>query len=288
MNGADEALATVGAPNPPAPSVADTAKVPDAPKPPAEPRVQPPMPTPSAAARARHVSPPLVAAPAPIAVPEQPPAAMPVTPPPVTAPPATDVTVAALPAAEPVPVPVAPRGPQFLEMVLDADTVIGIRLESTLSSQTAHVEDKVTAVVTRDVTVADRTVIPAGTMLDGIVQSVEAGGKFKTQPRLGIRFNRVLLPDNSRVSIQTEPIFREGESPANEAAAKVGASAVVGGILGALIGGKKGAAIGAGAGAAGGTAVVAAKDPSAVVMSAGTLLTVRLTAPAKFTVQKDE
>ena len=63
---------------------------------------------------------------------------------------------------------------------------------------------------------------------------------------------------------------------------------MVGGILGALIGGKKGAAIGAGAGAAGGTAVVAAKDPNAVIMSAGTLLTVRLTAPAKFTVQKDE
>jgi hypothetical protein len=290
MNDADRAIATVGAPNPPVHSVTEDVKLPLAP------RQTPAPPTPARTAMAATASktptvpPPAPAtAPPPAGSPDQPAILPSVTPPPVTTAPPTEVPVTAAPTvADPAPVAVAPRIPRFEELVLDADSVIGIRLESTLSSQTAHVEDKVTAVVTRDVTVADRTVIPAGTMLDGVVQSVEAGGKFKTQARLGIRFNRVLMPDNSRVSIQTETIFREGESPANEAAAKVGASAVVGSIIGGLIGGKKGAAIGAGAGAAGGTAVVAAKDPNAVVMPSGTLLTVRLTAPAKFTVQRDE
>jgi hypothetical protein len=289
MNGAEEAIATVGAPNPPAPSVAEDAKLPGPPSQTPAPRTPARTATPTAVNHPRVVPPPPPALdPPPAGSPDPAPVAAPVTPVPVAAPPATEVTAtAAPPVADSGPVQIAPRSPRFEELVLDADTVIGIRLESTLSSQNAHVEDKVTAVVTRDVTVADRTVIPAGTMLDGIVQSVEAGGKFKTQARLGIRFNRVLMPDNSRVPIQTEAIFREGEPPANEAVATVGASAVVGSILGALIGGKKGAAIGAGAGAAGGTAVVAAKDPNAVVMASGTLLTVRLTAAAKFTIQRD-
>ena len=173
-------------------------------------------------------------------------------------------------------------------MVVDANSVIGIRMQSSVSSQTAHVEDKVTAVVTRAVSVADQTVIPAGTVLEGVVQSVEAGGRFKTTARLGIRFNRLLMPDNSRVQIQTELIFREGEPPTSEAVAKVGATTVVGTLIGGLIGGKKGAAIGAGAGAASGAAVVAARDPNAVVIPEGTSLTVRLTAPVKITVQRED
>jgi hypothetical protein len=290
MNRADESIASVGAPNPPESLVARETKIPDAPPQTPAPRasVRPPA---STAGRQTRPVPPLsqAAAPPRAASPDQPVAAPPLTPAPVTVPPSSEPpATAGPPAADPGPVAVAPPTPRFEELTLDADSVIGIRLESTLSSQTARVEDKVTAVVTRDVTVGDRTVIPAGTMLDGVVQSVEAGGKFKTQARLGIRFNRVLMPDSTRVQIQTETIFREGEAPANEAIAKVGASAVVGSILGALIGGKKGAAIGAGAGAAGGTAIVAAKDPNAAVMSSGTLLTVRLTAPARFTVQRDE
>lgn len=290
MNRADRAISTVGAPNPPALSGVEDPRGPEPPTPAPVPSVPVRTAKRTQPSQTRSAPPSAAAAdPLPTGSPAPPAISTAVMAPPVTTAPPAEVPVAAsATVTDPAPVAVAVQTPRFEELVLDTDSVIGIRLESTLSSQTAHVEDKVTAVVTRDVTVADRTVIPAGTILDGVVQSVEAGGKFKTQARLGLRFNRVLMPDNSRVSIQTETIFREAESPANEAAAKVGASAVVGSIIGGLIGGKKGALIGAGAGAAGGTAVVAAKDPNAVVMSSGTLLTVRLTAPAKFTVQRDE
>jgi hypothetical protein len=41
--------------------------------------------------------------------------------------------------------------------------------------------------------------------------------------------------------INTETIYREGESPARESAAKIGGAAVGGAVLGAIFGGKKGA-----------------------------------------------
>ena len=69
---------------------------------------------------------------------------------------------------------------------------------------------------------------------------VEHAGKFKDRARLGIRFHSLVLADGTRMSMQTETIFRDGDSPTGPAASKVGASAVVGGIIGAVVGGKKG------------------------------------------------
>jgi hypothetical protein len=161
--------------------------------------------------------------------------------------------------------------------------VVGIRLLSDVSSETSQVEDRVVARVTRDVRVDDETVIPADARLEGIVVLANRGGKFRDRARVGIQFSTVVI-DDVRLPLQSEPIYREGEAPTGEATSKIGASAVVGTILGAVIGGKKGAAIGGTAGAAGGTAAVMAGDRNAAVMAAGTPLTIRLAAPLTVTV----
>ena len=179
---------------------------------------------------------------------------------------------------------VEPARPEFEELTAPENAVIGIRMTTPVSSDTARVEDRVTAQVTRDLTVEGRTIVPAGSTLEGSVTSVERGGRFRERSRLGVRFTNLVLSDNTRVPVQTETIFRTGEAPGNEATAKIGASAVVGTILGAVIGGKKGAAIGGSAGAAGGTAAVMAGGRNDVTLAAGTALTVRLTAPATFRV----
>jgi hypothetical protein len=75
--------------------------------------------------------------------------------------------------------------------------------------------------------------------------------------------------------------------PSNQATSRVGASAVVGAILGAVVGGKRGAAIGTAAGAAGGAAAVAAGGRSEATLPAGTLGTVRLVAPVVVLVERD-
>jgi hypothetical protein len=188
------------------------------------------------------------------------------------------------------PVSVPAPAPEPLEEVLtiERNSVIGIRLESDISSQTAEVEDLVTARVTRDVTVEDQSAISSGARLEGVVASVERGGKFKDRARIGVRFNSLVLADGTRLPIETETIFRESESPTGKAAAKVGAGAAVGGILGAVFGGKKGAAIGSTVGAAGGTAAVVKGAPANAELPAGTALTVRLTAPLTVTILRED
>jgi hypothetical protein len=164
--------------------------------------------------------------------------------------------------------------------------VIGLQTETRLSSETARIEDRVEARVSRDVRVGDAIAIPAGSRAIGSVIQVERGGKFKDRARLGIRFTTLVLADGTRMSMSTETIYREGEGPGNSSAAKIGGGAVGGAILGAILGGAKGAAIGATAGAGGGAAVVEAGDRSEVALPAGSPLTVRLLAPLTVTVEQ--
>jgi hypothetical protein len=194
------------------------------------------------------------------------------------------------PEDHPAPPPAAAPEPpqkQLEEVVVSRDSVIGLQTETRVSSDTARVEDRVEARVTRDVRVADRVAIPAGSRVIGAVTLVERGGKFKERARIGIRFHTLVLADGTRMPINTETIFREGENPSTGSTAKIGGGAVGGAIIGAILGGAKGAAIGATAGAGAGTAATAAGDRSAVVLQPGTPLTVRLQSPVTVTVERE-
>lgn len=171
----------------------------------------------------------------------------------------------------------------FAELVVASDSVIGLQTENRVSSETARVEDRVDARVTRDVRVGDHVAIPAGARALGSVMQVERGGRFKERARLGIRFHTLVLADGTRIPISTETIFREGEAPGNSVPSKVGGAAVGGAILGAILGGAKGMAIGAAAGAGAGTAAVAAGDRSPATLPAGTSMTVRIIQPITVT-----
>lgn len=164
--------------------------------------------------------------------------------------------------------------------------MLGIRIDQSLSSATARLEDRVTAAVSRDVIIDGRTVLPTGTRLEGNVTLVQPGGKFKGRARLGIRFHTIVLADGLRVPIQTEALYRDGESATGSTVTKVGGGAAAGAILGGLLGGKRGAIIGAGVGAAGGTAAVVAGDAKEALFQSGTPLTLRLTSPVTLTIER--
>jgi len=168
-----------------------------------------------------------------------------------------------------------------------ADSMLGIRIDQSLSSATARQEDRVTASVSRDVIVNGRTVLPAGTRLEGEVTLVQPGSKFKGRARLGIRFHTLVLADGLRVPIQTEALYRDGESAIGSTAVKVGSGATAGAILGGMLGGKRGAIIGAGVGAAGGTAAVLTGDTKDALLESGTPLTMRVTSPVTLTIERD-
>jgi hypothetical protein len=182
----------------------------------------------------------------------------------------------------------APEPPQraFEELVVSAESVLGLQTDNRITSETARVEDRVDARVTRDVRVGDRVAIPAGTRAIGSVMQVDRGGKFKERARLGIRFHTLVLADGTRLQISTETIYRDGEPPGNGSAAKVGGGAVGGAILGAILGGAKGAVIGGSAGAGAGTAAVMASDRNAATFPAGTPMTVRILSPVTVTTEK--
>jgi hypothetical protein len=180
----------------------------------------------------------------------------------------------------------APK-PTFDELIVARDSVIGLQLDNRVSSETARVEDRVDAHVSRDVRVGDRVAIPSGARVIGSVTQVERGGKFKEQARLGLRFHTIVMADGTRLPISTETIVRIGDAPGNGSAAKIGGGAVGGAILGAILGGAKGAAIGATAGGGAGTAAVMAGDRSAIVLPPGTQLTPRILSPVAVTVDRD-
>lgn len=196
--------------------------------------------------------------------------------------------VAAWTAAEPHLSPLAPlvEEPTFEEIHIPASAVIGLELESSTSSENARLEDRVDARVTRDVFADGRLAIPAGSRVTGAVTMVERGGKVKERARLGVRFHTLVLANGRHVTMRTETIFREGESPASESSKKIGGAAIGGAVLGAIIGGKKGAIAGATAGAAGGTAVVMAGDRNHAMLRAGSVVTVKLAAPVTFEVER--
>lgn len=176
--------------------------------------------------------------------------------------------------------------PQFEEIVIPASSVIGLEIETSISSEAARVEDRVDGRVTRDVFADGRLAIPAGSRVVGAVTLVERGGKIKERARLGVRFHTLVLGDGRQVNLRTDTIYREGESVSAESSKKIGGAAIGGAVLGAIMGGGKGAVLGGAAGAAGGTAVVMAGGRNPATLPGGTVVTARVASPVTIEVEK--
>ena len=195
-----------------------------------------------------------------------------------TAPISLDIGSIDRPAPEPV--------SEFVELEIAADSVIGLQVDTAVSTRTAKVEDTVEARVTRDVLVEDQVAVPAGTRMLGSVVLVETGGRLRDAARLGVRFHTLVMDDGLRVPIVTEAIYREGRSQGSDSVAKIGGAAVGGAILGAIFGGARGAAIGGSIGAGGGTAAALNGEAEPAGLRPGTRLTVRLSRPVAITVEQ--
>jgi hypothetical protein len=181
---------------------------------------------------------------------------------------------------------IEPPGPVYEELVVSAQSVIGLQMESSVSSEHARVEDPVVARVTRDVKIGDRVAIPAGAKANGEVTVVERGGRVRDRARLGVRFTSIVLADGTRLPIDTETVYREGDSPGRESSAKIGGGAIGGAIIGGILGGAKGAAIGGSVGAGAGTAAVMAGSRNNATLASGSPVTVRLEEPVTITVER--
>lgn len=165
------------------------------------------------------------------------------------------------------------------EVTIPAGTVLSLRLETGVGSNTSRVEDPVRARLRAPVRVAGATVLPAGTVAAGYVTNARRSGKVKGRATVSVSFHELVTPDNDRYTVRTTPVTRTAPGTKRKDALKIGIPAAGGAVVGGLVGGKKGAVIGGAVGGGAGTAVVLSTRGPEVHLRPGTIVSVRLRAP---------
>ena len=201
----------------------------------------------------------------------------------------TDRSATAAPAAAPAtpsasvaPPPPAPpsAGPSTpgrssaptTRMDVPVGTELDVRLQRSLSSATAAVEDRFEATTVVDLKDGDRLIVPAGSAMRGVVSSVTKTSRLERRGSLTLAFDQVTMGGRSYPIRATVTQALESEGIRGEAG-KIGAGAGVGMIIGGILGGFKGALAGI---LIGGGGTIAATEGKDVELPAGTVLRVRL------------
>jgi TolA-binding protein len=152
---------------------------------------------------------------------------------------------------------------------------IDVQLERELSSSNAQVEQRFTATTVADLYRGDEVLIPAGSVVRGVVSGVTDATRTQRKGSLTLAFDQITVrgrdyPMRGTVTQAIESKGIKGE------AGRIGAGAGVGAIIGGILGGAKGALLGV---LIGGGGTVAATEGKDVTLPAGTVLRVALDTP---------
>lgn len=154
-------------------------------------------------------------------------------------------------------------------------TEFDVRLSQSLSSATAQVEQRFEATTMVDLMEGDRVLVPAGSVMRGVVSSVNKAGRLERKGSLTLAFDQVTVRGKDRPLRATVTQALESEGVRGEAG-KIGTGAGVGAIIGGILGGFKGALAGI---LIGGGGTIAATEGKDVDLPTGTVLRVRLDSP---------
>jgi hypothetical protein len=180
---------------------------------------------------------------------------------------------------------------------VNAGQIIRLRMNQTITSETARVGDQFTTTVMVPVHASGIEVIPAGSEVIGRVVSVNRASRKSKAGTIGVHFVSLRLPtgiaraingDLTDVTTTDVTADNEGEVSGRSAMKRnvvfIGGGAATGALIGAIAGGGKGAGIGAGVGAGLGVAgAFFSKGHEAVVKSGtefGVVLNQTLLLPA--------
>ncbi len=152
---------------------------------------------------------------------------------------------------------------------------IDVRLQTQLSSATAQVEDRFEATTMVDLYSGNRVLIPAGSIVRGVVRTVDKATRTDRKGSLTVSFDQVTINTRTYPMRGTVTEALESEGVRGEAG-RIGAGAGVGAIIGGIIGGVKGALLGV---LIGGGGTIAATEGKDVTLQPGTILRVRLDTP---------
>lgn len=159
-------------------------------------------------------------------------------------------------------------------VTIPVGTQMDVRVQSTLSSGTAKVEDRFEATTVADIKKDGSVIVPAGSILRGLVAAVDKASRADRKGSLTLTFDRITVKGTSYAIKST--VTHTVEASAKDEVGKIGGAAAVGAVIGGLLGGGKGVALGA---ILGGGGMVAATPGSDVTVPAGTVLRIRLDTP---------
>jgi hypothetical protein len=171
------------------------------------------------------------------------------------------------------PAPAAGRSQNRNE--IPVGTEFDVRLQTSLNSRTAQVEDRFEATTMVDLLDGDRVLVPAGSVMRGIVSSVERAGRIERKGSLTVTFDQIVVHGRTYPMRGTVTDALESEGIRGETG-RIGAGAGVGAIIGGILGGVKGAIAGI---LIGGGGVIAATEGQDVELPVGSVLRVRLDSP---------
>jgi hypothetical protein len=155
-------------------------------------------------------------------------------------------------------------------------TEFDVRLQNSLSSKTAQVEDRFEATTMVDLLdERGRVLVPSGSVMRGVVSSVNRATRTDRKGSLTVAFDQVTINRRAHPMRATVTQALESEGIKGEAG-KIGIGAGAGAILGAILGGAKGALAGI---LIGGGGTIAATEGKDVELPVGTTLRVRLDSP---------
>ena len=128
------------------------------------------------------------------------------------------------------------------EVVVPVGTEMDVRLQSSLHSDTAEVEDRFYATVATDLLVGNRVAIPAGADVRGVVSAVDRSSRSDRSASLTLTFDQLTAAGRPAPARMT--LTDAQESGIKDEATRIGIGAGVGGVIGGLLGGTKGALAG--------------------------------------------
>ena len=166
----------------------------------------------------------------------------------------------------------------YREVTIPSGTTLQLSLNTAVASDTSRVEDAVSAELITAVVIGGRPVVPAGSMVAGVVTDAADSGRVKGRARIALGFTS-LTTGGSRYALSTAPFLRLASATKGEDATKIGIGAGAGAIIGGILGGKEGAAQGAVVGGGAGTGVVLATKGQEVRLATGADVSTQLTAP---------
>jgi len=152
---------------------------------------------------------------------------------------------------------------------------LDVRLQSSLSSGTAKNEQRFEATTVADAMQAGKVLIPAGSVVRGVVSDVTPAGRVDRTGSMKLNFDRITINSQPhQIRAMATQVFQSGGLRDDKATAGAGAS--IGGVIGGLAGGVSGALLGAAIGAGG---AVASTEGKNIDLPAGTVIRIRFDSP---------